>query len=233
MNKLLSILLLLFLWVSVPHAAVTVGTITTANQVDSFSATIDASANGALICIGQVAAGVGTPSNVTVGGQAVTAQLTNATTPDAGQRMTIFWKAAPLTGSQTVAYTQGSGSPWLATAVIPLIGVSQTTPTNLASGGEDEDTSVSRTVNSAVGDLLVDCVMHSQTETTNTPGAGQAQIFDFNHNSSIVMFGSTEAGASPNVVMSWTLSDIRWHAEGAVSLAPLVSARRRVIYDYR
>ena len=104
--------------------------------------------------------------------------------------------------------------------------VNQITPQrNLNIESDDVSTTVTNTIPSRIGDVVIDAVSTRFTAAGHTPGAGQTERFDLAGNDpggiDDGLVGSQEAGAA-SVVMSWSASlDMEW-VSIATSLIPAI-----------
>lgn len=147
----------------------------------------------------------------------------------------IYYSTDFADGAQTISVTRSSPVTWGTIAIYSCTGVRTSNPWR---GANSENTansaaSVSTTVASAVGDLVVD------TLTATALGAGEAPTVDGSQtqmynvtslNDNGDMSGSTEAGVAGNVTMSWTSAGSDRYALVAGSLVPASDsggARRR------
>lgn len=194
----------------------------------SFSHSIASDANLLIVCTSECcSSGTEGTTSVTVGGQNLTfLQEIRNTSGDLHGEM--WYKLAPPTGSQTIATAFDNGDGWISVVAISFKGVKQSAPTRLDTG-DGTTNAPTNTTTSAVGNLALDCLSQAGggvTPATPTFGGGQTQRWAFHHDNALGSYGSTKAGASPNVTLSETLDDIYFWAKLDVSLEPIETRRR-------
>lgn len=136
-------------------------------------------------------------------------EFPNSPVTDGGKKLSVWYKVAPSSGSNTLAVNQDGGND-LAVGALPLTGVHQSSTfgTDVVGTGDSDTPSV--TVGSAVGDLVVDFVGQEDTNpaVVLNAGSGQTQRIDIESfaldNTGAQLWVSTEAGAAPTVVMDGT-----------------------------
>jgi hypothetical protein len=111
----------------------------------------------------------------------------------------------PASGSNNIVVTLASNAA-ARTNIIPATGVKQTAGTIIDSdsNASSNASSSSLTLDSEVGGYLFDAITQENSGSGQTPGAGQTEIWDLTTNPTRDMFGSSEPGASPTVVMSYS-----------------------------
>lgn len=176
-----------------------------------------------------------TLASVTVGGVAAT-QISTIAGGSGAERITTFRRVGAGTGNKTVEATfTGANSIAIGTAR-SYCDVDQTTPLGTAATDSSDGTVPAPTVNvtSATGELVIDSTLVLSTPSTATVGAGQTQrsnLTDF-ADSNFRQVESDEAGAAPNVTMSWGLEAAHPWLTIGVSLKPVGAAaapRQRVV----
>jgi hypothetical protein len=146
-------------------------------------------------------------TSVTYGG----VSMTRAQTVDNSVSSTtdVWGLANPPSGAQTVIVNLPTGSFPLA-ASITVTGSDTTTCFSNSNSANGSSTTPSVTVNSQVGDLVVDFVGSFTGAGGSTAGGSQTLRWSGTLGGDFAM-GSTLAGASPNVTMTWTFpSSVAW-----------------------
>ena len=157
----------------------------------------------------------GTISSVTYNGTGAT-QV--GTTQTAGNNDYVnLWRVLnPPSGGSTVQANFSEVMNDVAIDTSTYCGVDQTTPFGTAVMSTGLDTTVTSTVTSASGELVVDIGLISGTRTI-TVGASQTERA--NNQSNHRHVSSDEAGAA-SVTMSWTISSMQTWAQVAAPLKP-------------
>mgnify|MGYP001558318841 CR=1 FL=1 len=136
---------------------------------------------------------------------------------------TEMWRRiAPPASAQTVSVTLSAQADEIIAASRNYTGAHQTTPLGTAATNSGTSTAPTVTVTSASGELVIE-TNGFDNDTTGTAGAGQTERYDqapfgLSHR------GSDEAGAAPNVVMSYSLLGAAndWQIVG-VSIKPVAA----------
>ncbi len=138
-------------------------------------------------------------------------------------RIEIWSLIAPDTGAHDVVVTLSSSDhEGAAVGVMTFTGVDQSTPLGTFTSAIDDSDSPSVNVTSAAGELVFDTLALEEDGAQNiAPGSGQTERWDLDVDK-INGGGSTEPGAA-NVTMSWSITDSRKWALGAVPIKPAVS----------
>ena len=152
-------------------------------------------------------------SSVTYAGQALTFL---GTEKEGDARLEIWFKVAPLTGTNNIVVTLSAAGVMVAGAS-SWTGVDQTNPMGTPVFDKFEGGNPTVTVNSALGEEVVDAISSFDAAGLPTVGPVQAQRWNLQNTTDPMNFGagSSEPGAA-SVTMSWT-TDGR-SAIGAVSL---------------
>jgi hypothetical protein len=203
--------------------------------------TVAADANIAIACVAQRDTGgaVGAATGATIGGEAMTLITSGGLTHSGSVlRLDVFYKLAPLTGTQSVVATGHANTDAIVTGVITLKGAAQTDTFNTTdtAQGTGTDASIIDTA-SAVGELVVGC-FNVRTFSTTLTAEGTAPVSterwkdsedEAGATNGLVAAGYTEAGAATDIDMRVTLgSSVQW--EGiAVSIRAAAEATRRPI----
>lgn len=141
----------------------------------------------------------------------------------AGQRRSSLWYLIdPPVTTADIVITLGSAGD-LAAIAHSWQGVHQTTPVSGSAGNNGASTTVTVDVPSDAGELVIDNFGHDDNGTDPAVGAGQTELADVNVTGDFRAGSSRQDGASPNVTMSWTMTDNDWVTVG-VSLQPSVPA---------
>ena len=138
-------------------------------------------------------------------------------------RIEIWSLIAPDIGAHDVVVTLSSSDhEGAAVGVMTFTGVDQSTPLGTFTSAIDDSDSPSVNVTSAAGELVFDTLALEEDGAQNiAPGSGQTERWDLDSNKTNGG-GSTEPGAA-NVTMSWSITDSRKWALGAVPIKPAVS----------
>ena len=137
-------------------------------------------------------------------------------------RVEIWKLVAPSTGTHEVVITFNTGLTRGAVAgVTTFTGVDQTTPLGTFAGAHATSTLATVAVPSAAGETVFG-VVASETPGGLTPGAPQAEQWNFNVNGDAAAgAGSTQPGGAPTVTTSWTLGGTAdYWAIAGVSIKP-------------
>lgn len=177
----------------------------------SFTATVDASANAALLLIGVGNPGTGLPavSALSLGGSAMTLIPGASSVRSTFQRTEAYYLFSPPTGNQTVALTLSSvGRPIL--GLLSIIGLDTSSEGNAfgAASTSQGTGNPSLVISSAVGQVVLDAGCDAWPDTDDVT-AGQTLIYDVR--SSLGGGGglrgwSQQAAGAASVTMSWTKS---------------------------
>ena len=200
----------------------------------SHSHTVAVDANIAIVCTAQRESGlaVAQSSSVTIGGQAADGMLVGANNSTNNVRAELWYKLAPLTGSQTVAVTGGAGTDRMVTTVMTWKGAAQTSTFNTASslGSTASGTNIDLDgIASALGEMVVLCGSSRVLASTPSPDATAPvsterieQAFD-SGGTSHMGFGYSEAGAASTIDMRIDLATSETWAVVAASMRELVA----------
>ena len=175
--------------------------------------------------------------SVTFGAQALT-RVTNGfqVSPDLNNAVELFQLLNPNSGTNTITVSLlPTAANYVVGGSVSFTGVSQTTPTGTFVSttnalGMPSNTATIAVSDSVSGDLVLDVLGTSFAAQSVIPNASQTrqwrQLGDmpnppppFN-----VGAGSTKAGASPTVTMSWTLQVAQNWALGAITIKAAPSA---------
>jgi hypothetical protein len=156
----------------------------------------------------------GQSTGVTYGGTALT--LVGRYTGSHSHTSEIWRLLAPTVATANIVASFNSSVDAIGGGVA-FDGVDQSTPTGTLVGASADNSSPSRTVTSATGEVVIDVLFVDQN-TTATAGAGQTERWDQTNNRTGA--GSTEAGAS-SVTMSWTLGTADEWNLAAVPIKPV------------
>lgn len=116
----------------------------------------------------------------------------------------LFGLVAPNTGSQSVVATFDGTSSACAMGIISFTDVDQSTPTRDSDSTFLEGTSISLTLTSIVGDLIVD-VAGGVTDAIAANGTQTERVSLDNFGEAFRSLGmSTKAGAATSTAMTWT-----------------------------
>lgn len=171
-----------------------------------------ANANIALIGAMNRKAPPRTVVSVTYDGNACTVLEDNAI---GNQRTVLYYYLNPPAGAKNVTITWNGDPQYQAIGCVTLNDCDPADPVDVSGGATGNDGNGKVTVPSAVGDMVVDA-FGEQNIQDPLAGAGQTErVEEFAANGGLWM--STEAGAAPNVEMSWTHVAVNW-AIGAVSV---------------
>ncbi len=202
----------------------------------SWSHTIGGNSNRALfVGVSTAAINIGSPvarvTSVTYGTQTLT-RVTNGfrASPDSNNAVELFLLVNPTSGTNTITVNLlPSAANYVVGGSISFSGVSQAVPTGTfvsttnALNSPTNTASVSVT-DSLVGDTVLDVIGTSFNAQSVVPNASQIRQWrqsddlpnpppPFN-----VGAGSTKPGASPSVLMSWTLQNAQNWALGAIAV---------------
>jgi hypothetical protein len=172
------------------------------------------------VSLRQTAGGENVLTSLTYAGAA----LTKIDTADEGNRVAELWyRIAPSSGTNTVSATlSGSGLLDFGIAAISFTGADQTTPVGTPTLGTGTSTTPSVAVNSASGDIVVDCVCVEHSGTFSV-GAGQTARWNgIATNGFIKYAGSTETGGG-TVTMSWSNTSSQAWAQIGVAVKPVAA----------
>jgi hypothetical protein len=242
MQILLAFLLCLF--ASPVYAAITYDTQSSTSvnggSSTSHSHTVAADANIAVVCLairddgGAVAAATG----VTIGGDAMT-RLRGETHSGNIIRAELWYRLAPLTGSQTVAVTGAVGTDRIVTGVMTFKGVAQSnTWATDADGAVGQGSSTNMDVDSiasALGEMGVFCGASRGLNQTASPD-GTAPVVTERvelcadcSGGTLLGYSATEDGAATSINMRVDLTvSATWVAVGASMQAAATSTRRPI-----
>ncbi len=177
------------------------------------------------VALGNSGGGVPTVSGITYNGQALSLVQgqTNGTTVRAE-----MWKLVnPPSGAATVTISTSLTAP-VAANVITYSGVDQTTPLGTpVAGGSGKGNSLSLTVASSSGDVVVDsfAVDGDTSNTAPTPTAGSGQNVLMNLKPSIYLDGASSWKSGPAGTMSWSWTGPKQQPAGiAVAIKAAISA---------
>lgn len=158
-------------------------------------------------------------SSVTYGATSLTKYATQGF--DSNNVVVEIWGAAnPVSGAQTVTVTFAASGTYTQAGSITVTGGNTTTvfrATNTATG---TSTSPAVSVTSASGDLVVDVVGNSNTNTTQTAGGSQTKRWGTLDAGGDSAAGSTLTASGASTNMSWTLSASNPWGIAAASFQP-------------
>lgn len=162
----------------------------------------------------------GTISSVTYNGSGATqVGSTQCDTGSGNNDCTNLWRSlSPPSGGSTVQANFSESMNDVQISTTTYCGVDQTTPFGTAVGNSSAGgtTTVSSTVTSAAGEVVVDVAVIAGTRTI-TVGSGQTQLTNVQSNHRHV--ASDEPGAA-STVMDWTISSSQSWAQVAAPLKP-------------
>ena len=152
-------------------------------------------------------------STITYGGAAMTLEASDVDAIE-GPRASIYGKANPAPGAQTISISWGAASVYPVGGALTVTGsdTSDTFSNNATANGNEvtPNATASATTTSATNELVMDTVvcMHSTGTSTITVGAGQTQRWNASAGTAVNLKGggSTEVGAA-SVTMSWTVTN--------------------------
>jgi len=208
--------------------------VTTASYSGSTSFSVNHTTAGsnrcAVLCLGFVIPDPSDASTVTYGGAGMSEWV--RVWQDLGaeiQYAYIFTKVAPATGSTACAVTFPDGA-YGYSGVMSFNNVSQTRPIRATAGSQSQtqQASISTTVPTNTGEMVVDCVKGWQVggSTGMTAGADQTERYDGSDGTyGEIGCGSTQAGSNGGV-MSWTptpAADMANYCHAVASLCPVGS----------
>lgn len=166
------------------------------------------SGDNRILIVGAATSGI--PTSITYAGVSMT-KLGEHT--EGGQNTSLWALAAPATGANDIVMTVPFADNKILMAC-SFNGSNGTTGTYASAGGTSTTPSV--TVSGAVGDMIIDCVMHAgdNPQATIAPDASQTERQDIDTGTSWGGAMSTEDGAA-SVSMDWTLSkSLQWSISG-------------------
>lgn len=180
----------------------------------SYSHTVAAGEHRALYIGATTDANSGvTVSGVTYGGTSLT-QIGTAVQSGA-YRVTVFRLLAPATGTATIQVTLSASSA-SASGAISLAGVDQDDPDDTPVTGNGSSGTISQSVASAVGDLVLQFIGGAQDLFPATPGTGQTETYDRAQNW-LGGAGYRRDGAAGSVVMNPTMA-VTWSSWAALAV---------------
>lgn len=148
----------------------------------------------------------------------------------------LFYSTDFADGAQTLSVDFSTGITWGMVAAYTCTGVRTSNPWRGAAttGTANGSSTISISVPSAVGDLVIDNVVIKTLGAGESPteGGGQTNLYNVTSaNDNGDMAGSSEPGASGNVTMSWSWSGTseRWSSVGG-SLVPARAAGSAIIF---
>ena len=160
-----------------------------------------ASGNAVIAVLGERGDG-GTLNAVKWGGSGGVAMTLAVSSTVGGRRVWIYYLKDAASGSQAL-WADWSATPWLAMGAISVSGFGKIGDTDFANGYA---TSVSKTMDTTVNDLVVDSLACTDASTP-TVGGGQTQRWNRGVVSSMWGACSTEPGSAGSTVMSWSTID--------------------------
>lgn len=215
--------------VSLGNTAVT--TAPSAGTQKTATLTVDATSNLVLI-FASVASNTTAVTTCDVGGTAgtlVTSGKVSENTGTNGNTLEIWKIATPPTGSQTVTvnWSPSGTVAFGCCAILGSDGTVGTAVTGSATGG-----SPSVTVSSAVGDMVIDCLIHDLGTTcaaSTQVASGAATFSALCTNSAFRLSGQSKDGAA-SVAMGWTITggDLTW-AQVGVSIHAAAAAAAPIL----
>lgn len=243
MKKILLFVLLLTTHSTWAQAAPTVDAVASAeggigggtNDDATYNHPIAADANFIFVCVSErntAVTGFTNTATVTVGGASATKVTGGAAqSADGGVRVSLFYKASPATGTQSIVVVGDSGTDRMTVESISLKGVDTGSPFNTVStavsnGSTNADVDA---LASATGELAVLCGVSGSAAGSPSPDATSpvsTEQVDITHTDPTSMHGFiyTEAGAPTSINMRVDLAaSIRW-AASAVSVRGLSSS---------
>lgn len=143
----------------------------------------------------------------------------------------LYGLANPASGNQDLVITMSGATFRIKGAAITVTDGSTTDVFSNSSQDTGTGTAPSTICTSATGELVMD-VCNSSDTGTRTAGAGQDNRYDSGISGNRVSV-STEAGASPNVTMSWTLPESKEWWIIAASFANAAAGGGKPYYYYQ
>jgi hypothetical protein len=163
-----------------------------------------------LVVLSAIYSGTGEVTGVTYNGDA----LTNIFDYGSVHNVTAWYKLGPATGAHNIVATLNAAtSAWSGRqgfAAFSFTGAHQTSPLGTHAELQDYVTTISRTLTTAAGEILVDCC---RCAVNVTEGANQTRY------ASDELGFSLQAGADGGV-MSWSRPSDGWITMGAVPIKP-------------
>jgi hypothetical protein len=179
------------------------------DTTDSFSHTVGSGSNGyAGACVITRGGSSITVSSVSVGGSAGSQiAVADSTTTGGGIIRVEIWGRAigSTSGAITIAPTVSAGDNFR-TVAFSLFGVDQANPVGTANGVTGASTSLTATVSSAVGELVLGCLGVSTGTSNHAVGANETQQWlNTSDTNNTIDMGMTEPGAaSVSIIPTWT-----------------------------
>lgn len=181
----------------------------------TWSHTVNAAGSNTIIVVGVDLRGGTVVSGVTYGGQALALVPNSAVTHAGGDRVELWYKVAPVTGTNNVIVSLPSSVHVVAGAT-SWTGVHQTTPLGTAATDALTTGTATVDVSSVAGDVVVDTV---STANAITVDASQTQRWNLTQ-AGRKGAGSSEDATTTTTTMSWTLTSADW----AIAAVPLKQA---------
>lgn len=199
----------------------------------TFNATIAATSNIALACVGIRESG-GVPvsaSSVTIGGEAMALLDSNGTGGGNTNRTDLWYKLAPPTGTSEVVVTGGTGTDFLTVGVVAYSGVAQTDTFNtVKKDSTSTNNADANSIVSAVGEMGVACFSgrisqpFSVAPDSTSPQSTERIDVDHANDAGPSLWVYEEAGAGSTV-------DIRTDITGTVTYWTYVAVSMRQAPD--
>ena len=204
--------------------AVAVGTITEAESSSTSSLSFAHEAAGANrgLIVG-VASYNAEPTGVTFDSVAMTKEgsIKNTTNND----WTSLWSLiAPNTGTGKNVVVSFAAAEEVVAGAVSFTGVNQTDMANTYASGTGNTTAPSLTVTSEADAIVIDTLGFFNMDSASADTPQTERWKQINLNAFESGMGSTKAGASPSVTMSWTInSAVQW-TYSAISVTPAAGA---------